>query len=303
MKLKQRSQDFIVEELPNFKVSQDGSYSYYRLKKTGYNSEKAISIIAKRFSVPRKFFSYAGNKDKRAVTTQYFSSRKKIADFSAKGLEISFMGKGDEPISLGDHDGNRFNITVRDIEKKPEPRTKFINYFGDQRFGKNNFGIGLSILKKDFKKAVSMIDIPAVWDHIKDKPNDFVGALQKAPFKLLKLYIHSVQSYIWNKAAQLIEADELPLVAFDTEFATDDIEKIYHVLLEKHNLSLRDFIVRQIPNLTPKGSMRDRIATARQLQVGSLEEDELNPGKKKIILEFILDKGSYATVFIKSLNL
>ena len=95
-----------------------------------------------------------------------------------------FLGN---PISLGDLNGNRFIITVRDITKKPFEKSEFINYFGEQRFGKHNVEIGIAILKKDFKKASSLIDYFFVQEHLKQKPNDYVGAIQKVPFKILKI--------------------------------------------------------------------------------------------------------------------
>ncbi|MBT3721365.1 tRNA pseudouridine(13) synthase TruD [archaeon] len=301
MILKQIPEDFIVEEIPKISKSKLGSYFYYKLKKTNYNTEKIIQLLCKKHNLPRKYFSYAGNKDKIAITTQYISVKQEIPELKTEGFEIKKIGRGKNPISLGDLNGNRFIITVRDITKKPFEKSEFINYFGEQRFGKHNVEIGIAILKKDFKKASSLIDYFFVQEHLKQKPNDYVGAIQKVPFKILKIYIHAVQSYFWNKVAKQIVVDEIPLIAFDTDFENSEIEKAYDKILLEEKLLLRDFVIRQFHNLTPHGTIRKRITKVKDLKIGNLENDELNKKNKKIKVEFVLNKGSYATVFIKFL--
>ena len=69
-KIKSVPEDFIVEEIPLFEFSDTGKYTYFLLKKTNYNTEKVIQKLSKYYKIPRKRFGYAGNKDKKAVTTQ-----------------------------------------------------------------------------------------------------------------------------------------------------------------------------------------------------------------------------------------
>ena len=319
MILKQIPEDFIVEEIPLVKPSEEGDYFLYKLKKKYYNTETIIQNLSKKYNIQRKLFSYSGTKDKNAVTTQYFSVKKELPNIKEENYEIKKLGKIKKPLSLGDHLGNRFIITIKDIDKSPEYKTEFINYFGEQRFGKHNFEIGLALLKKDFQTAVSLVDLHEVQQHLVNNPNDYIGALQKVPFKILKIYVHSVQSFFWNKIAEKIDVEEIPFIAFDTEFEnkaqdkqslsghrnskgiSSEIEKEYEKLLGKYSLSQRDFVIRQFQNLTPQGDTRKRIAQVKELKIGKLESDELNENKKKVIVEFILPKGSYATVFIKSL--
>ena len=78
----------------------------------------AGDVFSKITKKPRKFFSYAGAKDKNAITTQYVSVKSTIKPFSKKDLEIKVIGKGNQPISLGDHDSNEFILTIRNIKKK-----------------------------------------------------------------------------------------------------------------------------------------------------------------------------------------
>ena len=79
------------------------------------------------------------------------------------------------------------------------------------------------------------------------------------------------------------------------------ILKAYDKILLEEKLLLRDFVIRQFHNLTPHGTIRKRITKVKDLKIGNLENDELNKKNKKIKVEFVLNKGSYATVFIKFL--
>jgi tRNA pseudouridine13 synthase len=326
--LKQLPEDFIVEEISNIKIKEKGEYTYFTLKKKNFDTEKAILKIADFFKIQRRQFGYAGNKDRHAVTKQYVSLKGKISEHDFNDFRISIVGYGDKPISLGDLSGNKFTIVVRNLEKNENFRTikSIINYFDEQRFGKYNLETGLSILKKEFNKAAELIDYPASKEYLHNNPGDYVNSIRKAPFKTLTMYIHAVQSYFWNEAAAdfikkkskkfseikyshgsfifpegEIKNIELPLLSFDTEFENAIIDKIFSRILEKNKLTLRDFIIRQLPDITPMGGKRNIIAEIKDFKVSIPEDDELNKGKKKITLSFMLGKGSYATIVVKNI--
>ena len=77
------------------------------------------------------------------------------------------------------------------------------------------------------------------------------------------------------------------------------IEDLYEQQLSKYGLTQRDFIIRTIPALTPKGSTRQLYTDVKDLTIGDLEDDELNEGMKKTKIEFTLGKGCYATVVVE----
>ncbi len=325
-KIKELPEDFIVEEIPNIEIKGSGEFSYYLLEKKDIDTEKAVLKIADFFRLKRKYFGIAGNKDRHALTKQSFSVKGKINNHDFNDFKINLIGYGDKPISLGDLSGNRFTIVVRNIIKKPEPISQIINYFDEQRFGKHNLEIGLSIIKRDFKNAATLIDYPDTKKHLEKNPNDYTNAIKKVPFKTLNLYIHAVQSFLWNEAAMKyvqmkskkyakigyrygefafpygkIKNLEIPLLSFDTEFDDEGIKNIYKIILEKNTLTLRDFIVRQLPDITPFGGKRNLIAEVKSLLISKPENDELNPGMKRSTLNFELGKGSYATIAVKSI--
>jgi len=152
--LKTIPQDFIVKERSNVEIKKEGQYTYFLLKKTDYNTLKALQTVANVLHYNIKDFGYAGNKDKKAITEQLCSVKgnPNLEHIKLTDIEVKEVGKGDKPISLGDLEGNEFTITIRNIEKLPEKKEEFTNYFGEQRFGRNNVEVGRAIVKGDFKK-------------------------------------------------------------------------------------------------------------------------------------------------------
>ncbi|MCM2325411.1 MAG: tRNA pseudouridine(13) synthase TruD [Candidatus Woesearchaeota archaeon] len=320
--IKQIPQDFIVEEKITLNLI-DGPYTYFSLEKKEYNTEDAIQKLSEHFKIPRKEFGFCGNKDRNAVTKQFCSVKGRIHDLNLKDLKITIIGNGIRPISLGDLDGNKFSLVVRNLETQPRKINQIPNYFDEQRFGTHNLEIGLMIIRKRYKEACTLLDYDECKNHLAMYPTDYVGAIRKAPFSILKMFIHSVQSYLWNEAAsELLRTYKhheisynqgvfvfpkepvkniiIPLVSFDTEFGTE-IKEIYEKILLRNKIDARDFIIRAIPNITPKGNDRELMADVNELSIGKLEDDDLNTGKKKIMVSFELGKGSYATIVIREM--
>ena len=178
-----------------------------------------------------------------------------------------------------------------------------------------------------YKKAEvlfrELIDNLKLKEHLIRLPRDYVGALKQLPSRLLKLYLHAYQSYLWNEtlAKYLIQFNgkevpyslgkfvfvdqksslEVPLIGFDTEFDNDNIGNIAVGLLEKEGVDFSDFVIKQIPNLSREGELRKAFVDVNNFEFGSVEDDDLNFGKKKVKVSFTLGKGSYATIVIKKL--
>ena len=72
-------------------------------------------------------------------------------------------------------------------------------------------------------------------------------------------------------------------------------------IMESEDINTRDFIISQIPELSSEGDERKVFSFAEEFKVTSIGEDELNGGMKKTVISFKLNKGAYATVFIKEL--
>lgn len=318
-KLKQSPEDFIVKEISNIEVTGKGDYSYFLLKKKNYNTLRAIENIAKSLKIPSKFIGFAGNKDKIAITEQVISikaaGKERTERLQLKDLNLTFLGKGNKPVSLGDLTGNEFIITVRNLTKKETENLQnkiknkkllIPNYFGEQRFSKNNKSIGKHLIKKDFSKAIELIlknnsDYnPEINEHLSKAQNDFIGALRNIPKKLLKLYVHSYQSYLWNQTVEEyinkngLKNITIPIIGFGTEIYDKQINEIISKIIKKENIDYRDFIIRELPELSAVGQERNMLIELTDLKIISKEKD-------KITLSFSLPKGCYATIVIKFL--
>ncbi|MFH1071825.1 MAG: tRNA pseudouridine(13) synthase TruD [Nanoarchaeota archaeon] len=225
--IKERLEDFIVEEvLPAGLLREKGSYAIFLLEKKGRNTEDVLGEMAKVLHVQRKYLGYCGNKDRNAVTRQYVSVRKdQVASMDKAVLKVNALrnvgitphGSAEQPLSLGDLEGNRFSIIVRGLkktfdsesfQKMAERAVEFIpNYFDEQRFSKNNAAIGKLLVHKQFKDATMLIcsaegtyeqQIKAYLQDQRHK-NDSVGALQLIPKKTLQLFVHAYQAYLFNE--------------------------------------------------------------------------------------------------------
>ncbi len=313
MEFKIKNEDFIVKEVCNLKFKENGRYGYFLLKKTGYTTYKAVDLISKVLKVSREKVNYSGLKDKKSVSEQYISVygyNKGEFEWKNNGLYIKFMGYGDERINLGFCEFNSFTIIVRDLSEKIKIKCGILeNYFDEQRFSLNNVEIGRNLIKRNFKEICLKLNLSV-------KSNDFIGALRSLDKKLLKLYLHSYQSYLFNlvlkeyirlnfesynkngflftKLDKIIDL-KIPLINFDTKF-DKIVEKLYLNILEIEKIEKKDFLIREMPELISLGVERRAFVNVKDLSY-EYSDDEL--GKLKCVLKFILPKGSYATILIK----
>jgi len=299
--IKKKPEEFIVKEISNIKFKDKGDFVYFLLKKKEYNTLDAIKRIADALNAPVKWFGFAGNKDRKAITEQLVSAKgvkkENLERLKLRDIEIKIMGYGDRAISLGDLRGNEFIITIRGLDDKEfncfnkNKQALMPNYFGEQRFSKVNVEVGRAIIKKDFKKVAGLLELDV-------KNNDFIGALRKIDKKILRLYIHAYQSYIWNEAVRELPKlnKKIPIIGFGTELDEygDKINVIVGDILEKERLNLRDFVISQMPELSSEGDERDSMVEIKDLEV-------LEKGRDWVKIKFFLRKGSYATEAVKFL--
>ncbi|MEK6950539.1 MAG: tRNA pseudouridine(13) synthase TruD [Nanoarchaeota archaeon] len=345
--LKTIPEDFIVTEISALKLKPAGKYLYFKLSKKNWNTLEAVKAIANNLNITEKQIGFAGSKDKQAITLQFCSvsgvSKERLLKVKIDGLKIEVVGYGDIPISLGDLQGNSFEIVVRNLEPrnferktKPKiisslPSVKYIpNYFDEQRFGKNNAAIGKQLLRKDFAEAITLLNLSQCNEYLASRPHDFIGALKLLPLRQLRLYLNAYQSWLWNETlAQYLQKAgtaigeipysqgkfvfsrenfpglEIPIIGFGTDLMDLEpgLREIIHKIMEKEDISFSDFIIKQIPTLTLEGERRKALVEVQDLKIDPQEEDERHPGKRKVKLSFTLPKGSYATIVVKGMFL
>jgi len=306
-KIKQNPEDFLVREITNLYLKNSGVFLVCILKKRNYTTIRAIEQIARVLGVKANDIGFAGIKDKNALTEQYISiknvKREEIQEIRLKDIELGFIGYCDNPLSLGDLEENEFTITLRDFKGKVDLDKRMMpNFFGEQRFSKNNVIIGKSLLKSNFKEARRLIleTNPDYKEKMEEfmgrKPNDLVGALKLIPTKLLKLYAHAYQSHLWNMTSnEYIKKNkknvQIPLIGFCTEIKDKEINRIIMKIMKKEDVTFRGFINRSIPEISLEGDLRDAFVEIKNLEV-------VEKGKDFVKIKFRLPKGSYATVAV-----
>jgi tRNA pseudouridine13 synthase len=169
-RLRTSAQDFVVEEVP-CQVGDEGPYLVCRLTKKNWELQRAVKELAKRLGVSHRRIGWAGTKDRRAVTSQLISlydiTPEQVARVDLKDMRLEVVGRSRTGLTLGSLEGNRFHITIREIEtNNPDEEVALVtescrhgipNYFGVQRFGvirPLTHLIGEAILRGDYEAAV-----------------------------------------------------------------------------------------------------------------------------------------------------
>ncbi|MFO1063878.1 MAG: tRNA pseudouridine(13) synthase TruD [Pirellulales bacterium] len=144
MKLKRLREDFVVDEISDFRID-GGPFAVYRLEKSGIGTPEAISEILKVWNIPRRAVGYGGLKDRHAVTSQHISLfRGPQRNMEQRGFRLTFLGQAKREFHAKDILANRFRITLRSLTDAQSQqmlamlstlRQGVPNYFDDQRFG------------------------------------------------------------------------------------------------------------------------------------------------------------------------
>src|SRR5476651_2514717 len=143
-KLKANPEDFIVEEDLGFEPDGEGEHLLVRIRKNGCNTQFVAEQLARFAGIPARSVSYAGLKDRHAVTEQWFCLHlpgKETPEFSLfqlAGCEIIQITRHRRKLRIGTLKGNAFMLVLRDISDRDavEQRLALIaragvpNYFG-----------------------------------------------------------------------------------------------------------------------------------------------------------------------------
>ena len=245
-KIKQLPEDFIVEEITedgavleavgygdvlevdknlNESNSQAGEFIHFTLQKNNWDTMRAMKEISKRLGVSRNRLSFAGTKDKRAVTVQRASAwnikEEDLEKVNIKDIQLREFSYSNDRIDLGDLQGNRFAITIRNLDldadsikniidsTTDELKAGFPNFFGVQRFGTTRpitHLVGKEILKGNPKEAAMLYltktypDEPEETREAREflrKTEDFKESIKKFPRNLgyeLSMLNHLIQN-------------------------------------------------------------------------------------------------------------
>lgn len=288
--------DFIVEEIPNrvFSESGNGNYLILKIQKEWLSTWDLINEIAELLDIDEHKIGYAGLKDKNATTTQYISiplvKEKYLKVFNKPNIKILAVYKDKQGLSIGDLAGNKFTITLKDVQKESLNEIYAVlskiqkhgipNYFGYQRFGQDY----------NFQKAQ---DVTYGEEIIKNK-------------KLEHLLISAYQSYFFNawlsKRVELAKKEGLnKLQPMNGDVFLNNDKVTITGLLPGRKVMRATGEAREIEKLYDdefvhaKGFRREA-----WIKVDDLK-NKYDESSEKLTLSFTLPKGSYATVLIENI--
>ncbi|HYD02103.1 MAG TPA: tRNA pseudouridine(13) synthase TruD [Phycisphaerales bacterium] len=173
--IKQRPEDFIVEEIPAYDPSGEGEHIYLFVQKVGLSTSQLVSILARHFGVREYAVGYAGLKDRHAITRQVVSIHtpgKTPEDFPMLRdgrIQVLWSDLHGNKLRRGHLRANRFSIKVRNVPLRSvfdARRTLDAlatvgvpNRAGEQRFGilANNHLVGRAILLGDDQLALDIL--------------------------------------------------------------------------------------------------------------------------------------------------
>lgn len=170
------------------KISKSGNYAVYKLKKSGIDTNHALSDIFKKYGLRLKAL---GLKDAKATTEQYvcdMNSSQSTDVIATNRYTLEKIGSVQKPLTKKDMIGNHFKIKIEDADFTKISNfieyDKILNFYGYQRFGSKrsvSHLIGKAILQKNFENVIDILlslgseyDLPEnnrVREMLKDRSN------------------------------------------------------------------------------------------------------------------------------------
>jgi tRNA pseudouridine13 synthase len=144
--------DFQVDEVLGFDPDGEGEHLLLQLRKRQTNTHWMAGELARLAKIPASDVSYAGMKDRQAVTTQWFSLRmagRTEPDWNQLQndlVQILQVHRHRRKLRRGALSGNQFIIRIRELVGDQEALEQRLiqmresgipNYFGEQRFGRD----------------------------------------------------------------------------------------------------------------------------------------------------------------------
>jgi len=318
--MRAQPEDFFVDEVLGFEPDGEGEHVLLQVEKRNTNTQWLADQLACYAGIPKREVSYAGLKDRHAVTRQWFSLRLAGAtepDWASLNIENVHVLRHDRhrrKLRRGTLQGNRFHIVIRELQgdlAALETRLHDItqqgvpNYFGEQRFGHDGANL---------QQAVAMFQ----GKRIKDRHKRSLYLSAARSFLFNQLLSQRVARGDWSRAipgdVMLLAGSNSYFVseandpAIDQRLARFDIhpsgclwgrgETPARAEAAKLELALMDAYPELCRGLEQAGLKQER--RALRLPVAELQW-ELNEPGQLLELRFLLPAGAYATTVLREL--
>lgn len=318
--LKASPEDFVVVEDLGFEPDGEGEHILVRILKSGCNTRFVADALAKFLKIHVREVSFAGQKDKHAVTEQWLCARvpgKEMPDLSAfqlEGCKVLEYARHKRKLRLGALKGNAFTLVLREVSHRDEVESRLQaintggvpNYFGAQRFG-----IGGSNLQGALRWAQS--DAPV---RDRNKRSFWLSAARSALFN--QIVSERLKKTDFN---QVVDGDALQLAGRGSWFVAtqEELAELQRRVDEKELM-----VTASLPGSGEWGTQRDALtfeqsAIAEECELQSLLlREKVEASRRAMLLypqqlswnwwddvtvelRFWLPAGSFATSVVREL--
>lgn len=314
--LKAECADFVVKEQLGYDMSGDGEFVAVKVRKTDCNTLFVGEQLAKFAGISARNMSYAGLKDRKAVTEQWFSLQMPgqptpdFSQFSLEGVEILEVTRHQRKIRIGSLQGNHFEILLRNAKETDELKVRldflakngFPNYFTEQRFGRD--GNNLTQALRWANGEIKVKD--------RNKRSFYLSAARSEIFNL----IVSKRMEL-DLAQQILLGDVLQLNGSHSWFLVDESEDLAQL---QQRLAQQDVLLTAPLIGEEEKSAVDfehEIFAQHQALFALMRQERMKAARRPILmhpqhfqwqfepnglrLQFALPAGSYATALIREL--
>ena len=314
--LKAECADFVVKEQLGYDMSGDGEFVTVKVRKTDCNTLFVGEQLAKFAGISARNMSYAGLKDRKAVTEQWFSLQMPgqptpdFSQFSLEGVEILDITRHQRKIRIGSLQGNHFEILLRNAEETDELKVRldflakngFPNYFTEQRFGRD--GNNLTQALRWANGEIKVKD--------RNKRSFYLSAARSEIFNL----ILSKRMEL-DLAQQILVGDVLQLNGSHSWFVVDESEDL--ALLQQRLAQQDVLLTAPLIGEEEKSAVdfEHEIFAQHQALFALMRQERMKAARRPILmqpqqfqwqfepnglrLQFALPAGSYATALIREL--
>ena len=316
-RLKAEFTDFIVREELGYPLAGEGEFVAVKVRKTNANTLFVGEQLAKFVGISAKNMSYAGLKDRHAVTEQWFClhlAGKETPDFSTfecEGIEILEVTRHNRKIRTRALEGNYFELLLRDVVETDELKQRlnqlqeigFPNYFTEQRFGRD--GHNLTQAQRWASGEISVKD--------RKKRSFYLSAARSEVFNLVvsqRITDHQMQTVLLGDYLQLagsnsfFEVKAEDLVQSQQRLDENDVLLTAPLIgensLEQNGNECEKAIVAQHENLINL-MKKERMNAARRAILCKPQDLRWQFEPEGLRLTFFLNSGSYATGLVREL--
>ncbi len=315
---KQHPEDFHVNEFFAEPFSGAGEHLVLKIEKKGLTTEEVVKSLSRLTHRSIKLISYAGLKDRQAITTQWFSIHVPgeeipgVEQLEAPGWRVLESTRHHKKLRPGFLTGNQFMVRLQEVSDKADllqrieqiKQSGVPNYFGEQRFGRE---------AGNLIKAEEML---VNGRKVKDRflKGIYCSAARSWLFNLILSL--RVKEGTWNKP---LAGDVMQLSGSNSIFAVDDLSEGIIERIRARDISpasplagigknkvTRDALA--LINTIYKdwlpwiaGLQRYGLEEAWRANILFVEQLECVIHDKTAELSFILPAGSYATVVLREL--